>query len=94
MHEAIEFLVGHPVWTHEMASETLANHLKELVLEQHPELATFPADKITRENWQEFLTQAEDIHGKTVMLTQHAEERKENPIESLVRIKGDIDKRS
>ena len=23
MHEAIEYLMGHPVWTHELASESL-----------------------------------------------------------------------
>ena len=38
LHELIEHVAGHPVWTHELAERALWGRLSELVFSQHPQL--------------------------------------------------------
>ena len=40
MHEAAEFLMGHPIWTHHFASEELCKEMRRAVLEQCPGMPT------------------------------------------------------
>lgn len=40
MHEAAEFLMGHPIWTHHFADKTLWNEMRAAVAEQCPGMPT------------------------------------------------------
>lgn len=50
IHEAAEFLMGHPIWTHHFADEKLVADMRAAALEQCPGLAGI---EITSENWRE-----------------------------------------
>lgn len=49
MHEAAEYLMGHPIWTHHFADKTLWQSMRAEVLKQHPAM---PADGVTKDNWE------------------------------------------
>ena len=53
MHEAAEFVLGSPVFTHHFASSEMNEILRQNVLKQHPDLLPNLADDVTSENWQE-----------------------------------------
>ena len=40
MHEAAEFLMGHPIWTHHFASKKLCEEMRRTILEQCPGMPT------------------------------------------------------
>jgi len=40
MHELVEWVLGHPVWTHELADKGFFARLQEAVFAQHPDLRT------------------------------------------------------
>lgn len=40
MHEAAEFLMGHPIWTHHFASKGLWLEMQKMILEQCPGMPT------------------------------------------------------
>lgn len=50
VHEAAEFVAGHPIWTHEFADKSNVENLRKIVLEQHPDLADFDDSDVTPEN--------------------------------------------
>ena len=50
MHEAAEFIMGHPIWTHHFANEDLNQKLRDAVLKQHPDLTSDLADDVNSEN--------------------------------------------
>lgn len=62
MHEAAEFLMGHPIWTHHFASKELWRDMQRAVLVQCPGMPT-TAEGITPENFKEKLTQIEAAVG-------------------------------
>lgn len=64
MHEAAEYLMGHPVWTHQFANKQLCE-MQKTILEQCPGMPT-EAPGITKENWQEFKAKLEAELGETV----------------------------
>lgn len=90
MHEMVEWFVGHPVWTHEFAEQAFFDRLKNLILEQHPELADFDADKVDSDNYADLLEQAKAKYGECVFLIQRPFDRTENPVESFVRIRENL----
>jgi hypothetical protein len=67
MHEAAEFLMGHPIWTHHFASEELWSDLRRMLLEQCPGLPT-EDHGITKENYKEKLAALEAEIGPTVRI--------------------------
>jgi hypothetical protein len=52
MHEAAEYLMGHPIWTHHFADKELWTEMKKTVAEQCPGMPDDMSD-VTKENWQE-----------------------------------------
>jgi hypothetical protein len=65
MHEAAEFLMGHPIWTHHFASKDLWQEMQKTILEQCPGMPTgLPGT--TTENYEARLAEIEAMIGKTV----------------------------
>jgi hypothetical protein len=67
MHEAAEYLMGHPIWTHHFASKDLWKEMQRTVLEQCPGMPTDAAD-ITKDNWTAFAEKLEADLGKVVKI--------------------------
>lgn len=87
MHEAIEFLMGHPVWTHEMGSEERCETFREQALAQHPQLAALDSTLKPFTGRPEKVADAvKTIHravGPSLTITKGALERDKSPIETL-----------
>lgn len=67
MHEAAEFLMGHPIWTHHFADKQLMEEIRKTALAQHPRLPT-DIEGVTKENYLEHLAKIEAECGKTVRI--------------------------
>lgn len=67
MHEAAEFVMGHPIWTHHFADKTLNEEMRKTVLAQLPEMPT-KIDGVTPENYLQKLAEIEAVVGSTVKL--------------------------
>jgi hypothetical protein len=67
MHEAAEYLMGHPIWTHHFGSKDLWKEMQRTISEQCPGMPT-DAPGITRENWPEFAAKLEAEFGKVVKI--------------------------
>ena len=65
MHEAAEFLMGHPIWTHHFADKTLCAEMRKMISEQCPGM---PAELEGGPAWREQLAKIETEIGKTVRL--------------------------
>ena len=63
MAEAVEWLLGHPIWTHQYPA--LADDMKRRALEECPALPTEAAG-VDASNWQQFAEAVEISIGKTV----------------------------
>lgn len=64
MHEAAEFLMGHPIFTHHFASKDLANEMRAAVLEQCPGMPT-EIEGVTKDNYLEKVATLEAELGPT-----------------------------
>jgi len=60
MHEAAEYLMGHPIWTHHFASKELWHKMQRAVIEQCPGMPTV-LPGINNDN---YLTKLADIEAK------------------------------
>lgn len=67
MHEAAEFLMGHPIWTHHFADRQLVGEMKRAIAEQVPGMVT-EAPGINGDNWREFAARLEADLGKMVTI--------------------------
>lgn len=67
MHEAAEWLMGHPIWTHHFASKELCGEMRRTALEQCPGLPT-EKDNIGPDTWREFAAKLERELGPTVKI--------------------------
>lgn len=67
VHEAAEFLMGHPIWTHHFASKDLWQKMQKAILEQCPGMPT-EIEGVTKENYQEKLAAIEAEVGKFVRI--------------------------
>lgn len=65
MHEAAEFLMGHPIWTHHFADKTLTGEMKRMILEQCPGM---PTELEGGPTWRDQLAKVEAEIGKTVRI--------------------------
>ena len=65
MHEAAEFLMGHPIWTHHFADKTLVTEMKRMIAEQCPGM---PSELDGGPTWREQLAKIEAEIGTTVCL--------------------------
>jgi hypothetical protein len=67
MHEAAEYLMGHPIWTHHFASKDLWKEMQKTILEQCPGMPT-DAPGINKDNYQAFADKLEAGLGKVVKI--------------------------
>ena len=65
MHEAAEFLMGYPIWTHHFADKTLVADMKRMIAEQCPGM---PTELDGGPTWREQLAKVEAEIGATVRL--------------------------
>ena len=77
MHEAAEYLMGHPIWSHEFASKPMWELMKSKLLEQHPGL---PRDAEGVTDWQAFLAATCAALGESLTITKGEEHRSADPI--------------
>jgi len=88
VHEACEWLMGHPVWTHELGSEATVNRIKAAVLAQHPDLPSeVTAD---RNNWDAVAASLRETYGATRDVAKGSGERTASPIETLRQMRPDL----
>ena len=73
LHECVEFALGHPVWTHEMASPAHRADLRAVLAAQHPALAAVNLD---------------GVNVDTLTLTKGVAVRTKSPIESAAEMVG------
>jgi hypothetical protein len=69
MHEAAEFVMGHPIWTHHFASKQLNDDMRKTLLAQHPGLP-IDIEGVTAENYLEHVAALEAKLGKTLSVTK------------------------
>ena len=67
MHEAAEYLMGHPIFTHHFASETLNAEMQRTIAEQCPGMPT-DIEGVTKDNYLDKLATIEAEIGKTVRI--------------------------
>ena len=67
MHEAAEYLMGHPIWTHQFADKELCQEMKRAIAEQCPGMPT-EASGIGKDNWRDFAAKLEAEFGPTVTI--------------------------
>lgn len=65
IHEAAEYLMGHPIWTHHFADKQLASEMQRTALEQCPGLPT-DLSHVSHDNWRAAVSELERKLGKTV----------------------------
>ena len=87
MHEAAEWLLGHPVWTHEFGSGETSDRLRAAVLHQFPEL-DIDASSVTRDNVDEFRQRLIEDLGPDREVLQGSEIREKDPITTAVEAFG------
>lgn len=63
LHEASEWIMGHPIWTHQFPS--LRADLEAAVAAQFPDMPR-DIEGVDRDNWQDHAKALEDRFGKTV----------------------------
>lgn len=80
--EAAEWIMGHPVWTHEIPS--VRPEIVRLILAQYPDMPTdvHPGDGGWRMTRHELL----ERYGEQIEFAEGATERAEGPIASLARM--------
>jgi hypothetical protein len=67
MHEAAEYLLGHPVWTHHFASKDLSQKMQRAITEQHPSMPTELPD-VNKDNYLAKVAEIEAEIGKVVKI--------------------------
>ncbi len=67
IHEAAEYLMGHPIWTHHFASEDLWREMQQTVAEQCPGMPT-NLEGVTKDNYKEFAARLEAEFGAVVTI--------------------------
>jgi hypothetical protein len=81
MHEAAEYLMGHPIWTHHFASKDLWAAMRGKVLEQCPDMLADDDGSITLNNWQEKLAEAEAKIGTVCVIKKGNGETAAHPLD-------------
>jgi hypothetical protein len=96
VHEFIDHVAGHAVWTHEMAERSLWERLSARVFEEHPALREAEAFEpktqdrtAVRAYLAGYVDRAKQRFGATLTVRPGVGQRTEHPIVSLQRIAGD-----
>ncbi len=83
MHEAVEHILGHPVWTHEFADKAVWAKLRDAIREHHPGLPFGKPD-----DWQATRDDVLARFPDPLTMPRGTSERGEDPITSAERIMG------
>jgi hypothetical protein len=67
MHEAAEYIMGHPIWTHHFAVKSLMDDMRRAIAEQCPGMPT-KVHGVTRDNYLQCVAEIENDLGKTVKI--------------------------
>jgi hypothetical protein len=86
IHECAEWVVGHPIWTHEFAEKSLSDRLRKAIYAQHPQLETIDIKGMKPQEVEDAVEKLRLLFGPTLTLTKGSSERTESPIESLSRV--------
>jgi hypothetical protein len=76
VHEAMEFVMGRPIWTHEIRRET--DEARRLVLEQHPDMPIEISG-----SWQETAQALLDRYGAAISIKKGETVRTKDPLQTL-----------
>ena len=68
MHEAAEYLMGHPIWTHHFADKKLWKEMQQTIAAQCPGMPTDEPEGINADNYLEYVAKLEAELGKTVKI--------------------------
>lgn len=82
MHEAAEYLMGHPIWTHHFASKDLNAKMVAAVLEQCPGLPT-KAEGVDRNTWPAFKEKLESEFGPLVKIRKGSGATAMSPLDGI-----------
>lgn len=83
MHEAAEWLMGHPIWTHEFGSKDTFERMRARVLAQHPDL-DIDASDVNRDNVEAFRARLVADLGESREIVKGDAEREAGPVETLI----------
>lgn len=67
MHEAAEYLMGHPIWMHNFGDKQLWSDMQQTIIAQCPSVPT-TLEAVTKDNYLERLAEIEKLVGKSVMI--------------------------
>lgn len=84
IHEAMNHVLGHPIWTHELSY--FADQAKEQIIAQFPDMPTEPPD-----DWRVCALDLIARYGETVPVRRGNLERQSGPLETLREIKPDAE---
>lgn len=82
IHEAAEYLMGHPVWTHHFANKELWQKMQRAVIEQCPGIPTELPD-VDKDNYLAKLAEIEAKIGKVVKIRKGDGATAMYPLEGL-----------
>ena len=82
MHEAAEYLMGHPIWTHHFANKELWGKMRKTLLAQCPGLPLDMKD-VTKENYMEHVASLEAELGALCMIRKGTGETAMHPLEGI-----------
>lgn len=82
MHEAAEYLMGHPIWTHHFASKELWQKMQHAVIEQCSEMPT-ELPGADRDNYLAKLAEIEVKIGKVVKIRKGDGATAMHPLEGI-----------
>lgn len=83
MHEAAEYLMGHPIWTHHFASRPLWEEMKRSISEQCPGMPTSDIEGVTPENVHEHIARLEADLGPLVKIRKGSGATAMSPLEGI-----------
>lgn len=89
MHECAEFLLGHPVWTHEFADRALSEQMRAEIKQQLPRLHAHIAGELAKEDVPQFVEDLRTAYGPKATLKKGNFKRTESPIDTARRLVGD-----
>lgn len=67
MHEAAEYLMGHPIWTHQFGDKGFVGDMKRTILEQCPGMP-IELDGVNKDNYLDYVAKLEAEFGAAVKI--------------------------
>lgn len=86
LHEFIEFMVGGPVFTHQLVKAS--DYIKPFILAAHPQLESVDASAVNEANWQAWLDQQIAALGPTLSLSLVGTDQFSDPIGDAIDMFG------